>query len=103
MGHPIHPRRLLRADGYSGAGTPMAGPERDRILSGLSPLVIRLLHDKRQVREQPTQQRRCGTGPRGERAYGKVPHNRGRNTTLIASLTFSGMGESVTIEGATDA
>ncbi len=42
--------------------------------------------------------------PRGERAYGKVPRNRGKNTTLIASITLEGgMGESVAIEGATDA
>ncbi len=41
--------------------------------------------------------------PRGERAYGKVPRNRGKNTTLIAAITLEGaMGESMTIEGATD-
>ncbi|MDQ5828869.1 MAG: IS630 family transposase [Actinomycetota bacterium] len=42
--------------------------------------------------------------PKGERAYGKVPRNRGKNTTLIASITLEGaMGESMAIEGATDA
>ena len=42
--------------------------------------------------------------PRGERAYGKVPRNRGKNQTLIASVTLEGvMGEAMTIEGATDA
>jgi transposase len=41
--------------------------------------------------------------PRGERAYGKVPRNRGKNTTLIASMSLSGMGESMCVEGATDA
>jgi transposase len=41
--------------------------------------------------------------PRGERAYGKVPKNRGKNTTLIASMSLYGMGESMCIEGATDA
>lgn len=25
--------------------------------------------------------------PRGERAYGSIPRNRGKNTTLIASLS----------------
>jgi transposase len=41
--------------------------------------------------------------PKGERAYSKVPRNRGKNTTLIASITFEGvMGEAMTIEGATD-
>ena len=42
--------------------------------------------------------------PKGKRAYGKVPRNRGKNTTLIASITLQGaMGESMTLEGATDA
>jgi len=42
--------------------------------------------------------------PRGKRAYGKVPRNRGKNTTLIASITLEGgMGASMTVEGATDA
>jgi transposase len=41
--------------------------------------------------------------PKGKRAYGKVPRNRGKNTTLIASITLEGgMGESMSIEGATD-
>ena len=42
--------------------------------------------------------------PRGKRAYGKVPRNRGKNTTLIAAITLQGgMSESMTVEGATDA
>jgi transposase len=41
--------------------------------------------------------------PRGERAYGRVPKNRGKNLTLIASMSLSGMGESMCLEGATDA
>jgi hypothetical protein len=32
-----------------------------------------------------------------------VPKNRGKNMTLIASMSLSGMGESMCIEGATDA
>lgn len=41
---------------------------------------------------------------RGQRAYGKVPRNRGKNQSLIASITLEGgMGESVVIEGTTDA
>jgi transposase len=31
-----------------------------------------------------------------------VPRNRGRNTTLIASMSLRGMGEAVAFEGATD-
>ena len=42
--------------------------------------------------------------PKGKRAYGKVPRNRGKNTTLIVAITLQGaMGESMTLEGATDA
>lgn len=42
--------------------------------------------------------------PRGERAYGKVPRTRGKNQTLIASIALEGgMGEAVSIKGATDA
>jgi len=42
--------------------------------------------------------------PRGDRAYGKVPRKRGKNQTLIASITLEGaMCASVSIEGATDA
>ncbi len=39
--------------------------------------------------------------PRGERVYGKVPRNRGRNTTLIASMTHEGMGPSLAVVGST--
>ncbi len=42
--------------------------------------------------------------PRGERAYAKVPRKRGKKQTLIASISLEGgMGEAVSIEGATDA
>lgn len=38
--------------------------------------------------------------PKGQRATDSVPRNRGKNTTLIASLTLQGMGASMIIEGA---
>jgi transposase len=42
--------------------------------------------------------------PRGERACGSVPRNRGKNTTLIASMTLQGaMGEAMAVEGSTKA
>lgn len=44
-----------------------------------------------------------GERPRGERAYGRVPRNRGKNTTLIASITLEGaMLAPMTVEGATN-
>jgi len=40
--------------------------------------------------------------PKGQRAYGSVPRNRGANTTLLASLSLQGMGEAMILEGAAD-
>jgi transposase len=41
--------------------------------------------------------------PRGQRAYGRVPRNRGKNTTLLASMTLEGgMGPAMAVEGGTD-
>lgn len=37
--------------------------------------------------------------PKGERAQGRVPRNRGKNTTLIASLSLEGMGAAMILEG----
>lgn len=40
--------------------------------------------------------------PRGQRSYGSVPRNRGKNTTLIASMTLEdAMGECMAVEGST--
>ncbi len=39
--------------------------------------------------------------PRGKRAFFKVPRNRGRNTTLLASIGHEGMGPSMAVEGST--
>ena len=38
----------------------------------------------------------------GKRAYCCVPRNRGKNTTLLASMSMEGMGPSLAVEGATD-
>lgn len=39
--------------------------------------------------------------PKGERALGKAPRNRGKNTTLLASMGLGGMGPCVAVEGGT--
>ncbi len=39
--------------------------------------------------------------PRGERVFGRVPRNRGRNTTLLASMTAEGMGPCTAVVGST--
>jgi len=39
--------------------------------------------------------------PIGERAFFEVPRNRGKNTTLLTSMTTEGMGPSMAVEGAT--
>jgi len=41
--------------------------------------------------------------PKGQRARGRVPRNRGKNTTLIASLSFEGMGAALILEGSANA
>ena len=40
---------------------------------------------------------------RGKRAYCSVPRNRGKNTTLLASMSAEGMGPSIAVVGAVDA
>jgi transposase len=40
---------------------------------------------------------------RGKRAPCKVPRNRGKNTTLLASMSAEGMGPSLAVTGAVDA
>ena len=41
--------------------------------------------------------------PKGQRAHGSVPRNRGKNTTLLASLSLSGIGACMIIEGSVNA
>jgi transposase len=43
---------------------------------------------------------RYGWALGGERAWGKAPTNRGKNTTLFAALTHQGLLASMTVEGA---
>lgn len=44
-----------------------------------------------------------GRAPKGQRVHGSVPRNRGKNTTLLASLSLSGIGAAMIIEGAVNA
>jgi len=44
-----------------------------------------------------------GYGPKGERLRLSVPRNRGKNTTLLASITLEGMGPSLAVNGSTTA
>ena len=41
-----------------------------------------------------------GYAPRAERVYLEVSRNRGKHTTLIASMSAGGMGECLAVEGA---
>jgi len=43
-----------------------------------------------------------GYAPKGERVRLSVPRNRAKNTTLLASITLGGMGETMPVEGSTD-
>jgi hypothetical protein len=44
-----------------------------------------------------------GYAPKGERLRLSVPRKRGKNTTLLSSMTVGGMGPSLAVEGATTA
>jgi transposase len=44
-----------------------------------------------------------GYSPKGERLSLSVPRNRGKNTTLLASMTVEGMGPSLAVKGSTNA
>lgn len=44
----------------------------------------------------------CAWSLAGDRARCSVPRNRGRNTTLVASMTIEGMGPTLAIEGSTN-
>lgn len=41
--------------------------------------------------------------PKGKRARGSIPRNRRKNVTVLASLSLSGIGETMIIEGAANA
>ena len=45
----------------------------------------------------------CAWSPSGERARCSVPRNRGKNTTMLASMTIEGMRPTLAMEGSTDA
>ena len=44
-----------------------------------------------------------GWSKKGERAHGSVPRNRGKNTTVLSSMSVEGMGPSLAVEGASTA
>ena len=44
-----------------------------------------------------------GWSKKGERAHCSVPRNRGKNTTVLSSMSVEGMGPSLAVEGATSA
>jgi transposase len=44
-----------------------------------------------------------GYAPKGERLYLPVPRTRGKNTTVLTSMSMEGMGPSLAVEGATTA
>ena len=45
---------------------------------------------------------RYARAPRGQRTRGSAPRNRGKNVSLISSITLEGMGPSMSIEGSSD-
>lgn len=45
---------------------------------------------------------RYARAPKGQRASGAVPRNHGKNITLFAALSLSGVGAAMTLDGAAD-
>jgi hypothetical protein len=45
---------------------------------------------------------RYGRAPKGQRAWGKAPTNRGQNTTVLAAMSPEGLLRTMTVEGAAD-
>lgn len=45
---------------------------------------------------------RYSRAPRGERAVGSAPRNHAKNMTLVASLSLTGLGAAMTLDGALD-
>lgn len=43
-----------------------------------------------------------GWAPRGQRALGQVPRNRGKNTSILAAMSARGLVANMTIEGSTN-
>src|SRR5215218_9590779 len=97
---------LLGATIIHGADPPLSGLQRARILQthavqgtarGLALLISHLVFvDESGFNTSMTRLR--ARAPRGKRAYGKVPRNRGKNTTLIASITLEGaMGATMSV------
>jgi transposase len=43
-----------------------------------------------------------GWAKKGQRAHCSVPRNRGKNTTVLSSMSVDGMGSSLAVEGATN-
>lgn len=45
---------------------------------------------------------RYGYAPKGERSHGRVPRNRGKNTSILAAMSSQGLVGTMTVEGATN-
>ena len=45
---------------------------------------------------------RYGWAPKGQRAWGQAPTNRGKNTTVLAAMSSEGLLTTMTVEGAAD-
>ena len=46
---------------------------------------------------------RYARAPKGQRAYGQVPRNRGENTSFLAALSLNGLQAPMTLQGSVDA
>jgi transposase len=75
---------------------------RDRWREQMSPVDVRRLVFVDESGTHTALARLFAWAPRGQRARTQVPRNHGKNTTLIAALTWQGLQAPWTVEGAVD-
>ena len=100
-------RRLVKRLGHSRKKRSSLASERDEFLRvAWRGWYREALRQKARVRGRDgierLPSRALRLSPRGERAYCSVARNRGKNTTLLSSMSLTGMGPSMVVEGGTN-
>src|SRR5215211_8723397 len=107
-GQPLHGVPSHKADGLHQEKGGRSATEREEFLRAAWRVLVAEVLDPAKVVFVDEE---CGThtslapvygySPKGERLKLSVPRNRGKNTTLLASITVEGMGPSMAVEGST--
>ena len=101
-------RRVLKRLGFSQKKRTMGALERDEWRRALWRVTVSERSDPQRLIFVDEMGANTSLSPlrawsrRGQRAHCSVPRNRGKNTTLLSSMSVEGMGPSLAVEGATD-